>query len=72
MRRTVPVERVSALRDRLLLPAGAAAQTGAGSLTGIVADQSGATVPGATVTATNQATNVDVHRRRPTTPATTP
>jgi Carboxypeptidase regulatory-like domain len=42
----------------LLLPAGATAQTGAGSLTGIVADQSGATVPGATVTATNQATNV--------------
>ncbi|HMJ86370.1 MAG TPA: carboxypeptidase-like regulatory domain-containing protein, partial [Vicinamibacterales bacterium] len=42
----------------ILLPVGAAAQTGAGTLTGIVADQSGATVPGATVTATNQATNV--------------
>ena len=42
----------------LLAATSATAQTGAASLTGIVSDQSGSTVPGATVTATNQATNV--------------
>ncbi len=42
----------------LLTSPSATAQTGAASLTGIVSDQSGSTVPGATVTATNQATNV--------------
>lgn len=43
----------------LLLPGLAFAQTGAASLTGIVTDETGASVPGATVTATNQATNVE-------------
>ena len=43
----------------VLVPHTAFAQTGAASLTGIVTDQSGAAVPGATVTATSQTTNVN-------------
>jgi outer membrane receptor protein involved in Fe transport len=42
----------------LSLQAVAYAQTGAASITGLVTDQSGATTPGVTITATNQATNV--------------
>jgi len=41
-----------------LLPATASAQTGAASITGLVADETGGALPGVTMTATNQATNV--------------
>lgn len=42
----------------VLLPTVARAQTGTASITGIVTDETGGTLPGVTVTATNQATNV--------------
>ena len=41
------------------LQAVAYAQTGAASITGLVTDQSGAAVPGVTVSAINQSTNVE-------------
>src|SRR5688572_1508313 len=43
----------------MALPGAARAQTGAASITGLVSDSSGATAPGVTVTATNQASNVE-------------
>jgi hypothetical protein len=42
----------------LILTTSAAAQTGLATVTGLVTDDSGAGVPGLTVTATNQATNI--------------
>jgi hypothetical protein len=42
----------------LVLATPAAGQTGLATVTGLVADSSGAAVPGVTVTATNQATNI--------------
>src|SRR4029450_10848256 len=43
----------------MVLPGTAHAQTGAASITGLVPDSTGATAPGVTVTATNQASNVE-------------
>jgi len=42
-----------------LVPAAVHAQTGAASITGLVSDSTGAAAPGVTVTAINQATNVE-------------
>ena len=42
-----------------LLGSPAQAQTGAASITGLIVDETGAALPGVTVTATNQATNVE-------------
>jgi len=42
----------------LVLSTTGAAQTGLATVTGIVSDESGGAVPGLTVTATNQATNI--------------
>ena len=43
----------------VLAPLPSAAQTGLATITGLASDNSGAAVPGVTITATNQATNVD-------------
>jgi Carboxypeptidase regulatory-like domain len=43
----------------ILASAGVRAQTGTASITGLIVDETGATLPGVTVTATNQATNVE-------------
>ena len=42
----------------VLLPAIAHAQTGAASITGLITDETGGALPGVTITATNQGTNV--------------
>lgn len=42
----------------ILLPAAGRAQTGTASITGLITDETGGALPGVTVTATNQATNV--------------
>jgi hypothetical protein len=43
----------------VLAPLPSSAQTGLATITGLASDNSGAAVPGVTITATNQATNVD-------------
>jgi hypothetical protein len=56
------VTRLSVLTSLLVLaiaPVPASAQTGLATVTGLATDNSDAAVPGVTITATNQATNVD-------------
>jgi hypothetical protein len=43
----------------LCVPGVVQAQSGAGSITGLISDETGAALPGVTITATNQATSVD-------------
>jgi hypothetical protein len=50
--------RIALLGILFALPVAAFAQTGTASITGLVTDDTGATLPGVTITATNQATNV--------------
>lgn len=50
--------RLLAIAALALIAGPAFAQSGGGSITGLVKDESGAAVPGATISATNQATNV--------------
>jgi hypothetical protein len=54
-----------------LVPVHARAQTGTATITGVISDETGAALPGVTVTATNQASNV-THVASRTRPATTP
>lgn len=49
--------RIALLGILLALPIAALGQTGTASITGLVTDETGATLPGVTITATNQATN---------------
>ena len=50
---------IVALAIVAIAPVVASAQSGAASITGLVVDETGAALPGVTVTATNQATNVE-------------
>ena len=59
--RTTRILRLCAFVALLMacIPSMAKAQSGAGSVTGLVTDETGGALPGVTITATNQATSVD-------------